>query len=74
MHQMPEKLTFWPSPILFWLMVVVTTAAIAGMIYMAAQWERDDHRMNEWFDQMCAVHGGAYCEHELPPVTPTGTP
>jgi hypothetical protein len=30
MPAMPEKLTFWPSPILFW--VIVTTAAIAGMI------------------------------------------
>lgn len=59
---------------IFWLMAVVTVAALAGMIYMAVQWERDDHRKNEWFDQMCAVRGGTYCEHQLPPVTLTGTP
>ena len=70
---MPEKLTFWPWPILFWLMVVVTTGLIAALIYLAVQLENADHRTNKWFDDMCRTHGGTYCEHKLPCETATPT-
>jgi hypothetical protein len=73
MPKMPEKLTFWPSPILFWLMVVVTTGALAALIYFAVQWHEADQRTNKWFDDMCRTHGGTYCEHKLPSETATRT-
>ena len=73
MLAMPEKQTFWPSPFLFWLMVVVTTAAIAGLVYLAVQLRNADERTNKWFDDMCATRGGAYCEHKLPNETATPT-
>jgi hypothetical protein len=74
---MPQNMTSQPQrrwAIIFWVMLVVTVVAIAGMIYVAMQWKIDDRRQNEWLDQMCVVHGGAYCEHKLPPVTATTAP
>jgi hypothetical protein len=69
-----EKLTFWPSPFLFWLMVVVTIAALALLICLSVQWKVADERTNNWFDHMCAIHGGSYCQHELPPGNTTTPP
>ena len=74
---MPQSLTSRSEgrrAIIFWLMAIVTVAALAVMIYVTVQWEKADHRQNEWLDEMCAAHGGAYCEHKLPPVTATTAP
>ena len=54
-------------PMISWIMFLVTVAVLAGTIYLIVRWERADHRQNDWFDEMCTVHGGAYCEHKLPP-------
>ncbi len=37
-----SNVTTWPSPTLFWLMVVVTTGALAALIYFAVQWHEVD--------------------------------